>query len=124
MKIRNISISKIKIKRGRRAINKERVAQIAESISTLGLLHPISVNKQYQLVTGRHRLEAFKKLGRKTIPAITTEKGLIADLAEIDENLIRQKLSVLERSECLKTEKKSMRLCILSQLNEDQDEGI
>jgi ParB-like chromosome segregation protein Spo0J len=74
MKIRNVSITRIKVKRGRRAVNQERVAQIAESITALGLLHPISVNKQYQLVTGRHRLEAFKKLGKKTIPAITTEK--------------------------------------------------
>ena len=105
MKIRNISISRIKIKRGRRAVNKERVAQIAESITTLGLLHPISINKQYQLVTGHHRLEAFKSLGKKTIPAITTEKGLKADLAEIDENLIRQELSVLERAEGLKKRK-------------------
>lgn len=105
MKIRNISISRIEIKRGRRPVNKERVAQIAESITTVGLLHPISVNKQYQLVTGRHRLEAFKTLGKKTIPAITTEKGLKADLAEIDENLIRQELSVLERAECLKKRK-------------------
>jgi len=56
-------------------------------------------------VTGRHRLEAFKLLKRKTIPAITTEKGLKADLAEIDENLIRQELSVLERAECLKKRK-------------------
>jgi DNA modification methylase len=101
MQVKNINISKIKVKRGRRAVNKERVAQIAESISTLGLLHPISINKQYQLVTGRHRLEAYRTLGKKTIPAITTEKGLKADLMEIDENLIRQELSVLERAECL-----------------------
>ncbi|MBW8018041.1 MAG: hypothetical protein FVQ82_17875, partial [Planctomycetes bacterium] len=105
MQVKNISISRIKVKRGRRAINKERVAQIAESITTLGLLHPIAINKQYQLVTGRHRLEAYKKLGKKTIPAITTEKGLKADLAEIDENLIRQELTVLERAECLKKRK-------------------
>ncbi len=105
MIIRNISISRIKVKRGRRAVNHERVHQIAESIATLGLLHPISVNKQYQLVTGHHRLEAFKILGKKTIPAITTEKGLKADLAEIDENLIRQELSVLERADCLQKRK-------------------
>ncbi len=105
MQVKNISISRIKVKRGRRAINKERVLEIAESITTLGLLHPISINKQYQLVTGRHRLEAFKKLSKKTIPSITTEKGLKADLAEIDENLIRQELSVLERAECLKKRK-------------------
>ena len=105
MQIRNISISKIRVKRGRRAVNQEKVDQIAESITTLGLLHPISVNKQYQLVTGFHRLKAYKKLGKKTIPAITTEKGLKADLAEIDENLIRQELSVLERGECLRKRK-------------------
>ncbi|MBW8015111.1 MAG: hypothetical protein FVQ82_02920 [Planctomycetes bacterium] len=105
MQVKNISINRIKIKRGRRVANKERVLEIAESITTIGLLHPISVNKQYQLVTGRHRLEAYKKLGKKTIPAITTEKGLKADLAEIDENLIRQELSVLERAECLQKRK-------------------
>jgi len=101
MQVKNISISRIKVKRGRRSVNKEIVAQIAESISTLGLLHPISVNKKYQLIAGHHRLEAYKELGKKTIPSITAEKGMKADLAEIDENLIRQELSVLERAECL-----------------------
>jgi len=105
MQIKEIPISRIKVKRGRRKVNPEKVAQIAESITAIGLLHPISVNKKYELVAGHHRLEAYKKLGRKSIPAIVTEKGLKADLMEIDENLIREELSVLERGECLRKRK-------------------
>lgn len=105
MQIKEIPVSRIKVKRGRRKVNPDKVAQIAESITAIGLLHPISVNKKYELVAGHHRLEAYKKLGRKSIPAIVTEKGLKADLAEIDENLIREELSVLERGECLKKRK-------------------
>jgi len=105
MQIKEIPINRIKVKRGRRKVNPEKVSQISESITAIGLLHPISVNKKYELVAGHHRLEAFKKLGRKSIPAIITEKGLKADLAEIDENLIREELSVLERGECLKKRK-------------------
>lgn len=105
MQIKEIPISRIKVKRGRRTVNPEKVAQIGESITAIGLLHPISVNKKHELVAGRHRLEAFKKLGRKSIPAIITEKGLKADLAEIDENLIREELNVLERGECLRKRK-------------------
>jgi len=105
MQIKDILISKIVVKRGRRKVNQEKAAQIAESITAIGLLHPISVNKKYELVAGHHRLEAYKKLGRKSIPAIVTEKGLKADLMEIDENLIREELSVLERGECLRKRK-------------------
>jgi len=105
MIIKNIQISTIKIKRSRRAINKEKVRQIADSIALLGLLHPICINKERYLVAGRHRVEAFKLLGRKTIPAISIEKGIKADLVEIDENLIRHDLTILERAEQLQKRK-------------------
>jgi len=106
MHIIDILISKIVVKRGRRKVNPEKVAQIAESISTIGLLNPIAINNKYELIAGHHRLEAYRKLGKKSIPAIITQKGLVEDLAEIDENLIRQELSVLERAECLQRRKK------------------
>jgi len=105
MQVTEIPISNIQIKSGRRELNPEKVAQIADSITAVGILHPIAVNKNHELVAGHHRLEAFKRLGKDTIPAITTENGLTADLAEIDENLIRQELSVLERGECLRKRK-------------------
>lgn len=57
------------------------------------------------LVAGRHRIEAFKKLKRTMIPSVTTEKGLKAEVSEIDENLIRHELTLLERAEQLQKRK-------------------
>jgi len=105
MQIKNVSISRIKIKRNRRPVNREQVAQLAESIQAIGLLHPICVTSTYDLVSGRHRLKAFKLLKKKTIPAIITNKGLVADIAQIDENIIRADLTVLERGEQLQRRK-------------------
>lgn len=51
----------------------------------------------------RRRLEAAKLAGWSTIPAnIVALDDLDAELAEIDENLIRNELTVLERGEHLK----------------------
>lgn len=76
------------------------VKQLAESIAEVGLLQPITVTKDLRLVTGRHRLEACKLLGHKTIAAHVVDlDGLRAELAEIDENLIRNELTTLERGE-------------------------
>jgi hypothetical protein len=101
-----IEIKRIEIAPGRlRALNSEKVAEIADSMSRQGQLHPIvtrvAVNKDfYTLVVGRHRLEAAKQLGWKKIRA--TSYGEMTDdaaaLAEIDENLCRSELSSAERA--------------------------
>jgi ParB-like chromosome segregation protein Spo0J len=74
-------------------------------MQTIGLLNPISVAQAdgaYRLVAGRHRLEAHRRLGRETIRAVVLDLDeLRCELAEIDENLIRAELTVLERGEHL-----------------------
>ena len=73
------------------------------SMKINGLLQPIVLrpaeSSGYWLVVGRHRLEAVTKLKWDSISA-TVFEGMDADhaeLAEIDENLIRAELSPIER---------------------------
>lgn len=78
------------------------VRALAESISKIGQLQPIVITRDMRLVSGLHRLEACRSLGRKTIAAYFIDaEGLQAELAEIDENLIRNELTALERGEHL-----------------------
>ena len=75
---------------------------LAGSIDTQGLMQPIVVRPldgRYGLVAGLHRLEAFRLLGRETIPAVlhalfTADE---AKLAEVMENLARNELIALDR---------------------------
>ena len=79
---------------------------MAASIREVGLLHPITVTRDHRLVAGYHRLEAFRRLGRNRILAtVLSVDALDAELAEIDENLIRNDLNCLERCEHLKRRK-------------------
>jgi ParB family transcriptional regulator, chromosome partitioning protein len=78
------------------------IKPLTESIAALGLLQPIVVTEDNQLVAGYHRLEACRALGWETIPvSVVQYDELDRELAEIDENLIRYELSQLERSALL-----------------------
>ena len=75
---------------------------LAGSIAAQGLMQPIVVRPldgRYGLVAGLHRLEAFRLMGRETIPAVLhalfTEDE--AKLAEVMENLARNELIALDR---------------------------
>jgi ParB-like chromosome segregation protein Spo0J len=88
-----------------RALRPDVVAELVQSMRERGQLQPIIVrpNSQgtgYWLVAGRHRLEAARKLKWDSINALVFE-GMNADeaeLAEIEENLIRADLSPAERA--------------------------
>ena len=98
--MKNIPIPSIKVENRLRPLNAEKVAELAESIAQVGLLQPIGVRPDGTLVYGYHRLEACKQLGWTEIPAVVVDgDDLRAELAEIDENLIRSELTVLEQSE-------------------------
>ena len=58
-----VQISEIKINAGRREADQESVQELADSISKVGLLNPITVDQNYTLIAGPHRLEAAKALG-------------------------------------------------------------
>ncbi len=86
----------------KRPLNGEKVTGLQASMAEVGLLQPIVITERYGLVAGRHRLEAARRLGWGTVAArIAPLDGLRAELAEIDENLMRNELTVLEQGEHL-----------------------
>jgi len=101
--IQKVNISDIIInKDNRRKSDKDKVKQLAESIKQIGLLNPITMNNNNELLAGLHRLEACKSLGMTKIEANLIGGGYLEfELAEIDENLIRNDLNHLERAENL-----------------------
>lgn len=74
------------------------LAGLAASIEQLGLLQPIGINAENELVFGQRRLKAFQLLGRSTIPARVIDVPAIV-LAEHAENEIRKDFTVSERVE-------------------------
>ena len=105
-----IPISDVQIPQGREPRRNVRI--LAESIEKIGLLNPITVRAiqlfeagaeprtGYRLVAGRNRLEAMKQLDHDEIPAtIVSLEDLECQLAEIDENLIRSDISVVDQGD-------------------------
>lgn len=109
----HLYVDQIIVKSGRRAIDQNKVKELAESIKQVGLLHPITVKfdtvgaeEHYTLVAGAHRLEAFKLLGKEFINVkIIMKDDIQTELIEIDENLIRNELGYLQRSDLLARKK-------------------
>ena len=102
-----LPINEINILPGRRETAKEAVEMLADSISENGLMNSITVDAGHNLIAGLHRLEAAKLLGWTEIEcSILDLDALHAELAEIDENLIRSNLSDLELAELLARRKK------------------
>ncbi len=97
-----IQIDKIKVNPGRREALPEHIEELGKSIAEIGLLNPITIDSNYTLIAGLHRLEAAKSLGWVEIECIvSTLEGLQAELAEIDENFVRRDLSAVEFGDLL-----------------------
>lgn len=76
--------------------------QLVASMGAQGLINPVTVTPGFRLVAGRHRYEAARKLGWGHIPVIVRDLDEVeAILVRIDENLVRNDLTVLERAEAL-----------------------
>lgn len=101
--ITEIDISSISVPDDRaRAHDMNWVEALALIIESQGLTNAITVrqyNDKILLVSGAHRLAAFKKLGRSTIPArvSSAENDNDAKLEEVMENLGRNELNALDR---------------------------
>ena len=101
-----VAISAIKINPGRRPANLDGIKELVRSISEVGLLNSITIDQEHTLVAGLHRLEATKMLGWTEIECnICTLDALQTELAEIDENVVRTELSVIEYGELLERRK-------------------
>lgn len=92
-----INIDTIRVNSGRREALPDAVRELADSISAVGLLNPITVDRDYILIAGLHRLKAAKLLGWEEIECnVSSLEGLQAELAEIDENFVRADLETVE----------------------------
>jgi ParB family chromosome partitioning protein len=100
-----ISINKIKSdeEQPRKLFDSEKIAELAESIKTHGIIQPLILRKymqdQYIIVAGERRWRAAKMIGLKEIPAIIMELS-DRDILEISliENIQRQDLNPIEEA--------------------------
>jgi ParB family transcriptional regulator, chromosome partitioning protein len=87
----------------RKHIDPERLQELADSISTHGLIHPITVRRtdtdSYMVIAGERRFRAFALLERSSIPAIISE-GSTDELALI-ENVQREDLSPIDEYQAI-----------------------
>lgn len=88
-----------------RTPSEESVDEMAKSISKIGLLNAVIVDSEMNLIAGNTRLMAYRKLGRKTIPArfaIDAKGNAIsaseaaATIAGLAENLARTNMTPVE----------------------------
>ncbi|MEM1792641.1 MAG: ParB/RepB/Spo0J family partition protein [Thermofilaceae archaeon] len=82
------------------------IEDLKRSIKIVGGILPIIVRPKedgrYALVVGERRLQAFKELGYTRVPAIIRSYDpLMAELAEIEENLRRKDYDSLERAKAI-----------------------
>lgn len=116
--LRDIRVADIEAEGRILSFREDVVAEIVASIEVIGLLTPIVLYRrkssgQYLLVAGRHRLEAYRRCGFETIPSLVfTRQGKAVDhwraLAEVDENLIRRKLTHADRAKLTAERKRLM----------------
>ncbi len=93
-------ITEITMTSDRRKIDRNKVGELAQSIRNVGLINPITITADRQLVAGAHRLEACKSLGMSDISCIIFDgSDLQKELAEIDENLVRLELDPISIGE-------------------------
>jgi len=88
------------------------IAELAESITSQGLMHPVVVEPleephdgfEYLLVAGERRIRAFLSLCRADIPAHIREKtdSVIRKAGELEENIRRKQLEWPEEVEALR----------------------
>lgn len=98
-----IPLHKIRVAPDRGPLNEEKVIDLVTSIGQNVLLQPPVVRGlagDWWLVAGAHRLEALRRLGWKEVLCVTieSENSLRWELAQIDENLIRNSLGPSEHA--------------------------
>jgi len=100
-----IPISSITVgERQRKEFKPEDLASLADSISRLGLIHPIILDETYNLVAGERRLRACRdNLSWTEIPADFTEEldPLTLHLIELEENTRRADLTWQEHNDAV-----------------------
>ena len=105
--ILKIKIDEISVSPDRGEADPDEVQELADSMKELGLLTAIAVGDDYTLIAGLHRLEAAKLLGWTEIACVVLDlKGIQAEMAEIDENIVRRNISTIQFGDLLLRRKK------------------
>lgn len=105
--VQELKIGKIKTDPGqpRKTFSEDSLKELADSISKLGLIQPITVRpsgKSYIIVVGERRYRACKLLKMKTVPSMVREldKDTILEI-QIIENLQRKDVEPIEEAEAI-----------------------
>ena len=95
-----IPVDAVIVNPARRTAVLENVRKLAKSISEIGLLNPITIDHNFTLIAGLHRLEAVKLLKWAEIEChVIGLDGLLSELAQIDENFVRSDIPTIERND-------------------------
>ena len=86
----------------RKEFNDAGIAELADSISKVGLLQPLvvrKVNQEFELIAGERRLRASKLVGLEKIPAIMFDVNDIGSAAiALIENIQREQLNYFDEA--------------------------
>lgn len=78
------------------------IQKLKKSIETVGIIQPLVINQNNELISGGRRYSALKELGLEEAPVYVVEKSdLEQELMSIDENLVRMNLNKVEFETCL-----------------------
>jgi len=78
------------------------VDALKQSLESVGLIHPVTINRDNELLAGARRVQAAQELGWLEIPVQVIDRdGLVQELISIDENLVRSPLAPLELEKSL-----------------------
>jgi ParB family chromosome partitioning protein len=78
------------------------VSALKKSIEKIGLINPITINNNNELLAGARRFQAVTDLGWEDVTVHIVERDLLEqELISIDENLVRTPLNKLELEKCL-----------------------
>jgi ParB family chromosome partitioning protein len=101
MEVVEVPLDKIKVKdRARADMGEKEMRELEESIREYGLIQPISIDTNYNLLAGERRLRAHRSLGLTTISCVVRpDAKKVAKLElELDENIRRKDLTWPERA--------------------------
>ncbi|HIQ14603.1 MAG TPA: hypothetical protein EYH38_03390 [Leucothrix sp.] len=78
------------------------VDTLKKSIESIGLINPLTINKENELLAGSRRFQAISELGWTEVDVHVVDHDLLQqELISIDENLVREPLNRMELERCL-----------------------
>ncbi len=78
------------------------VNTLKKSIESIGLINPLTINKENELLAGSRRFQAISELGWAEVDVHVVDRDLLQqELISIDENLVREPLNRMELEKCL-----------------------